>query len=334
MARLLRFRGMKKIKFLLYISVFFVWNSIYAQDYTRIDELVKSYPASFANSEKLAVKINQDFITEEDKARAIFVWIALNVRYDLAAFNAQRSNRAVAYSFKSEEEKILKELQFRKELAEKTLHSKKGVCQGYATLFLELCNLTGIKCITIPGTSKTNMTHIGKLPTMSDHMWNAIKIDGNWKLVDPTWAAGSVDGKTGKFITRFNDGYFCTDPELFYLNHFPDDERLLMIQKTKEDFAALPLYYGGYLQAEYEIISPENGIFSNTKSNVIPFKIVDMAPTDKVAYVFSSNGKFVEIPVRRNGNLTEFEIIMDNKSRGYLTLFINNRSIVSYKIDR
>jgi len=323
---------MKKIFYTTLIFCVLCLNTVFSQDYAKVDETVKTYPESFPSLQKLADKINKDFTSDEDKARAIFTWIALNVSYDLNEAKNLATKKQVAFSFKTEEEKIQKQLQYRQDMAAKTLKSKKGVCQNYAALYHGLCDLTGLKCLDITGTSKVHPVHIGKLPQVSDHMWNAVKIGENWKLIDVTWGAGSVDGKTGKFVQRFNAGYFLTDPELFYLNHFPDDTRLLMVQKTAEEWAQLPLYYGEYMRAPYEVISPQSGIFSNRKGNVIPFKISDLPETDKVSYGFSSDGKYNDVQVKRNGNIAEFEIPVNERMRGFLTVFVNNKSVVSYKL--
>ena len=44
----------------------------------------------------------------------------------------------------------------------------------------------------------------------SNHAWNAIFIEGEWRLVDSTWDAGSFDGKS--FHWRKQDFYFLMDP--------------------------------------------------------------------------------------------------------------------------
>jgi len=321
------------LRFLTTIVILLVVNLIYSQDYTKVDVIVKTYPASFSSVEKLAEAINKDFSKDDEKARAIFTWIALNVKYDLTAYNTiKNGSGGVAYSYRNEQEKLAKELQFRQDLANRALKSKKGVCQHYSALFHVLCDLTGIKCLDIPGSSKTSLTHIGKLPVSSDHMWNAVKIGDSWKFIDVTWASGSVDGKTGRFVSKFNDGYFFTSPDLFFLNHFPDDKRMLMIEKTEQDFAQLPLYYGEYVRSGYEFTSPENGILS--KDGTIPFQITDLPLTAVIAYAFSSENLIKPVAISRKGNVSEFEIPMDSKSRGYLTIFINNKSIASYKIAR
>ncbi|WP_181368956.1 transglutaminase domain-containing protein [Flavobacterium pallidum] len=306
------------------------FHSTFAQDYASVDSIVRNYPDSFSSTEKLAEKINSDFDTESDRARAIYTWIATNIRYDLPAAH---SGNGIAFYYKDEADRIEKEKKFRVDLAKKTLKQGKGICQNYAALFHHLCDLTALKCIDIPGSAKTNLMQIGKLPQPSDHIWNAVKIGNSWNLVDVTWGAGSVDTNSGKFVPSFSDGYFCPTPEVFFLNHFPEDARMSMLQRTPEDFANLPLYYGSYVDSDYEILYPENGVLSATQKS-IPFRISDLDEGDNVSYVFSNQNQLQEPELKRNGNLSEFVIPIAATDRGFLTLFVNNRSVAAYKIGR
>jgi hypothetical protein len=317
---------------LLCLLFFLVASTAFSQRYLQIDNTVKAYPKSFSNPGKLAEKINQDFKGDEEKARAIFTWIGLNIRYDLKAYES--GSGGIAYSYSDEEDRLRKEQLFRQKTAERTLSSHKGVCQDYSALFHLLCDQTGIKCMDIVGTSKAHPANIGMLPKASDHQWNAVKINGQWKFIDVTWASGSVSTETGKFVPEFNDAYFFTAPEVFFLNHFPDDKRLLMVDKTEQEFAELPLYYGPYIKSNYEIAVPEKGIVSNSKSNVIPFRIIDFPINSKISYVFTNEGKVYDAQIRKKGNISEFEIVMNNRTRGFLTLYANNYAIATYKIER
>lgn len=332
------FQGMKKIqsalRFILVTTFIFLTQNLVAQDYSQIDQIVSKYPKNYSKLEDLANKINKDFIEEEEKARAIFYWIATNVKYDVKAYFSQRSDRPVAYSFKSQEEKLAKQRQFKLDLALNTLKSKKAVCQGYTALFDHLAELANLESVTVTGTSKTNPAQIGKLPGASDHAWNAIKINGEWKLVEPTWASGVVDPAKQIFIPKFNDGYFLTPPHIFAFTHFPDDKKWLLGNLTEQQFAASPLYYGEYVQASYTFLSPNTGIFDLKKFNVVPFKIENLKSEDQVTYVFSRFKK-VELPVlKRDGKNTEFEIQIPSNATGFLTLYINNKGIAVYKIQR
>ena len=51
-----------------------------------------------------------------------------------------------------------------------------AVCEGYARAFKLLCQSAGLECILITGDSKG----VG-------HLWNMVKLEGNWYHVDVTW---------------------------------------------------------------------------------------------------------------------------------------------------
>lgn len=67
----------------------------------------------------------------------------------------------------------------------------KAVCEGYAKLFEYLCYCYGINCTTVSGTADEG-----------DHMWNAVKPNGNWTMVDVTWDDAEEDDV--RFYRYFN----------------------------------------------------------------------------------------------------------------------------------
>lgn len=65
----------------------------------------------------------------------------------------------------------------------------KAVCDGYSKAFQLLCNRLGIECVTIEGTAADfNIENGGTAD--EGHMWNCIKIDGDWYHNDVTWNDG------------------------------------------------------------------------------------------------------------------------------------------------
>lgn len=66
------------------------------------------------------------------------------------------------------------------------LVKSKAVCEGYAKAFQLLLNLLGVECIGIEGEGVDR----GEEPDYDDnilHMWNAVKIEGEWYFTDVTW---------------------------------------------------------------------------------------------------------------------------------------------------
>lgn len=56
------------------------------------------------------------------------------------------------------------------------LVNKVSVCEGYVRAFQMLINGLGIDCVGVIGESQNQM-----------HIWNSVKLDGDWYYVDPTW---------------------------------------------------------------------------------------------------------------------------------------------------
>lgn len=86
------------------------------------------------------------------------------------------------------------------------------VCEGYAKAFKYILDSLDIECILVGGNA-TNSS--GKTEA---HMWNYIKLDGNWYGVDVTWDDPIIIGGTlSKNIIRHN--YFCKGSSVFNESH-------------------------------------------------------------------------------------------------------------------
>ncbi|HEX9981086.1 MAG TPA: transglutaminase domain-containing protein [Flavobacterium sp.] len=309
----------------LIILFFFLSSSIAYPQFESVDAKVKLYPKTFSRTEDLSAKINHDFSRDDERARAIFTWIALNIRYDL---NEYITGSSVAYSYSSPEDKIEKEKKYRLTLVNKTLKSGKAVCEGYASLFTNLCAQSGIEAVIIAGTSRNHYSLIGKLPKQSDHAWNAVKLNGQWRLVDVTWAAGVVDDQGFKKV--FNDAYFMTPPDKFFHTHYPDDPKWLLTTKTPEDFANQAFYYPTYVKSNFKF-NINSGVVKFVKNLPVEFKVENLKPTDRVYYITSRDNTLDRVAV---DDQNKFLIYPSAKLTGYLTIFINEKPIVSYKIAR
>ncbi len=87
-----------------------------------------------------------------------------------------------------------------------TLVRKKARCEGYAKAFSYLCNLAGIENVIVTGY------------TGVAHMWNMVKLGGNWYHVDVTW-----DNPDDKLHEEYPDivlyQYFMVTDSVIENNH-------------------------------------------------------------------------------------------------------------------
>jgi hypothetical protein len=151
------------------------------------ENLNKNIPA-------LVKYLMEEIQSEQDKAYVLFVWLTNYLEYDHQAINIDRRINRSIYDI---------------------LNRKKGICFDYATLYQRLCEEADIVCYRVDGYA---FGQLGprSLPSTPNHSWNAIFINNEWHLLDPTW--GFV---TDELAVKHQTNYFLTPPELFILNHLP-----------------------------------------------------------------------------------------------------------------
>ena len=84
------------------------------------------------------------------------------------------------------------------------------VCEGYGMAMQLLMNGLGVECVTVTGMATDSEAHGGTGETAL-HLWNAVKLDGEWYHVDPTW-----DDQDRPYL-RYN--YFNLDDSVMYEDH-------------------------------------------------------------------------------------------------------------------
>lgn len=302
----------------------------FSQKISEVDKIVAKYPKSFSSTEKLADRIQDDFKSDGDKARAIFSWIAFNIKYDYNAYLNPPRVQGFSYSSEAEKERKIQEL--KNKLIQKAFNSKKAVCEGFTALYQHLAESVGLKCEIIRGDSKISLRDIGRKNTSSNHAWNTVLIDKRWRLIDVTWGQGYYDTSKGRMVNEFAPIYFDTDPDYFFAKHFPDSGSYLGTQLNKEEFLNGPLIYNKTIENDYKIKSPESGIIEARNGEKLTFEIKNVSKSNQVFYVNKKNQAVKVLnPKEKRGGL-EFQIPYDNNVGEYITIFIDTNSIVSYKV--
>jgi hypothetical protein len=154
---------------------------------------------------------------ESERAHALYRWITENIAYDVEML---LSGAPAPMS------------------AQQVLHRRAAICDGYATLFLALAAEVGLEARRIDGFARgVGFRADQKTP---NHAWAAVRLDGRWELLDPTWGAGSVDGD--RFIPYPSDHWFRVAPEQMILTHLPVDARWQMLGKkvSRREFERMP----------------------------------------------------------------------------------------------
>lgn len=208
------------IFFILFLFCFLSNNAI-GQNLSskKLIKIVKSTPDSIGTYAFDIVDYFNSFT--EDKKELIYLfnyWIYENIQYDLNKYvSNDRSYTNI----------------------EETLKSKKTMCQGYSELFSELCFWADIECEIIIGYAK-GVEFNGEPFNRTNHVWNSVLIDNNWRIVDVTWAIGVMKYKKNKIVfeKKRRDEYIFADPNKFILTHFPINHKwqLLLNPITYNEF--------------------------------------------------------------------------------------------------
>ena len=89
-----------------------------------------------------------------------------------------------------------------------------------------LCIEAGLEADKVTGYAKGYGYKGGKFKE-TNHAWNVIKVDDQWRLFDVTWASGSGTEKNGKLVSQssFEPFWFDVNPKAFIFTHLPDDSQ-------------------------------------------------------------------------------------------------------------
>ncbi|KAL4762485.1 uncharacterized protein BDW70DRAFT_28368 [Aspergillus foveolatus] len=182
------------------------------RDFSAPDAHAARYPRQSLPTHDLgwlARELTAPFISATDKARAIFTWLHHNIDYDTVSFYNNNVKPATPDS---------------------TLASGLAVCEGYAKLFATLATHAGLEAKVVSGHGK-GYGYAAPAPgaplppySPSGHAWNVVRIDnGQWKLIDPCWGAGHVQGPGMPYVSSFTPAMFTDTNDEFGLKHFPKD---------------------------------------------------------------------------------------------------------------
>ncbi|MCW3078817.1 transglutaminase domain-containing protein [Segetibacter sp.] len=168
-------------------------------EYAAIDNKVLQIPDSLTKTtEGIATYITSNFGKDAERARAIFIWVATHIEYDI-------ENMFAINFYEQKAEKIAR-----------SLRTRKGICENYAALFNDICAKAGIKSFVIEGYTKQN-----GFADYIPHAWCAALVDNSWLMFDPTWGSGYVNN--GKFFKKINNSYFKALPSSLIKSHMPFD---------------------------------------------------------------------------------------------------------------
>jgi transglutaminase/protease-like cytokinesis protein 3 len=294
-------------------------------DWTKYDEVLK-----FNSNDpvELAQKLTAPFITEREKIEAIYYWITNNVKYDIRSIEDRKKQQPRNHTQRMSREEY--DARLKKEI-NTTLKHKKGVCQNYALTFQSLCQAVDIECEFIGGWSRTNPSSIGKLGER--HAWNAVRLDGKWEYVDPTYGSGYVNEKT-KFVFSFEPNCLFMDRESFNLFHFPKDKKWQLTEEpiSEETYKQYPIVGRGFISYDLKDLQPIRHTIEvkRGKPLQISFRTKNAIPDIKCISRKTRNP--VEMDIDRKDDLNVLTLDTKKIRSGLYSIRTNSKTILIYKI--
>ena len=217
-------------------------------DFQEVDRYARNAPKNVQSIDELVSYFSSIQAKSIEKARMIYVWLTDNISYDAKAYNLKNiGDNSPSTVFKT----------------------KKAVCAGFANLYTDLGEKLGLEIETISGVAKgyefeENVSD--DLEESINHAWNAIRIDGEWRVFDATWGEGyGMSNKKGKLEStkKFDETWFNVNPVNALFTHFPEDMNKQYINNPIrfESFLTLPYllpsaFNSGWLNPE-EILTKQ-----------------------------------------------------------------------------
>jgi len=198
--------------------------------------------------QSLTLSLTKTAKTDTEKAKAIYDWIADNIAYDTVSFFSGN-------------------ISYTGDISEITYQTRKSVCQGYSELFKRMCDFAGLECQVISGFAKGYGYNPGdKIEGKSNHAWNAVKIDGQWQLIDSTWGAGHLNNKN-LFVKKYNKHYFLTPPEYFIYDHLPENPgwQLLSNKISKKEFSDMTQVDSDFFDLGLKLVNHKDVVIENNE---------------------------------------------------------------------
>lgn len=187
-------------------------------------------PNAMTNLQTAAAWIRGRVEDPRERAKALHDFVAQHVDYDGVALRTRN---------------------FPPQDADTVFRTGTGVCAGYANLYSAMAQAAGMEAVVVVGHTRDLD---GNLGSSVGHAWNAIRIDGDWFLVDTTWDAGYLEGDD--FVPRLQSIYFLTPPSAFVGDHQPEDPAWQLLEEplSRAEFLRQPMLGPKFASQGLEIV--------------------------------------------------------------------------------
>ena len=290
------------------------------------------------NPAELARDLTIGHQSEIEKVRAIFDWITANISYRTGP---SPRNKNEWENLEEDDTGFLKPLDER--VAETVLENRVAVCDGYARLFKSLCSHAGIRAEVIHGYGKTEPARVHQRFN-ANHSWNAVMIDGSWKLLDVTWASGYLTRQGGGFVRKLDEQYFLSPPEQFIREHFPDDIRWSLMEDPPlmPEFRYSPFKQKAFIKYRISSFRPSRGVIEASLGDTLEFTVQssDIKSDQNISSdpfldtsIYSTPFSALLVPPGLISRKTVYTYVVNVPTVKWLYVLYNDDIILRYKLE-
>ncbi|KAL4221274.1 hypothetical protein ACF0H5_019537 [Mactra antiquata] len=134
----------------------------------------------------------------------------------------------------------------------------------YAGFFSLLCWYADLPCAIIRGFLKGSTYEVGQKINKDLHRgeWNAVLIDGNWRLINAFWGACVLSGDDDEdskqnYVYTCDENFFLTDPQQLIYTHLPEEPTWQLIDNKKsiQEFETMVFLKDRFFNLEMRVLS-------------------------------------------------------------------------------
>lgn len=322
---------------MFFLLLLFAVATAYGSNFKAVDAQVKNYPY-FESIEHLGIRIMNDFDADEERVRAAFIWIVYNMDYGRSFDVIFQADKHFPYYSEIGRKYQLRQLELEK--IDQSFQYRLGVCLDYSLILMELCHQFKIPSEIIIGLTKTDIRdHKGEYH-LKNHSWNAVQINGDWKLIDPTWAAGQVVPNLNPVFGDYVDQFFFPDPADFVKSHLPANPawQLLEAPIPALAFKKQPSFFPEYFIRDVKLSPKTAGVISLAEYNEHLILFDQLPEINSMHYSIDGGLNLKKMEIIKASDQPFVSVIKLKKRlrkrHHSLTVFMDYKPIVKFKIQK